>query len=496
VGEPVILALDAGTSSVRAIAFDRAGRAVARQQEEVASRYPRPGWVEQDPEEIWEKQRRVARAVCESVGEVAAIGITNQRETTVVWNRLTGKPVYNAIVWQDRRTADTCAHLLSEGWEETVRGKTGLVLDPYFSATKLGWILDNVPGARAAAERGELVFGTVDTFLAWRLTGGRVHATDPSNASRTLLFNIHTVRWDDDLLRALRIPPTMLPEVRETSQIYGQTDEAVLGAPHPIAALVGDQQAATFGQACFAPGNVKNTYGTGNFLLMNTGSVPCDSRHGLLTTVAWSLGGKVTYALEGSIFVTGAAVQWLRDELGLITDAAEIETLALTVPDNGGVYFVPAFAGLGAPYWDPGARGLIIGLTRGSSRAHIARAVLEAVAYQSDDVLRAMRDDSGLGVDQMRVDGGMAVNDLLLQFQADIAGVSVQRPRVIETTAAGAAYLAGLAVGYWESAEEIAGIWQVDHSLEPRMPQEERVHVRRAWERAVERAGRWASPSE
>lgn len=494
--EQLILSLDQGTTSSRAILFDRAGRVVRAQSQEFRQHYPRPGWVEHDPEDIWTSQLTVARGVMDAChltsGDIAAIGITNQRETTIVWDRATGQPVYHAIVWQDRRTAGYCDRLKAQGWERPVREKTGLVIDAYFSATKLRWILDNVAGARERAERGELLFGTVDTFLIWRLTGGKVHVTDLSNAARTMLFNIHSLQWDDDLLRELKVPRAMLPEARPSSEVYGETAPGFFGGPIPIAGDAGDQQAATFGQTCFEPGMVKNTYGTGNFMLMNTGAQPRESTSGLLTTIAWGIGHTVVYALEGSIFVTGAAIQWLRDELQLIGSAAESEALATSIPDNGGVYLVPAFTGLGAPYWDQWARGAIVGLTRGSGRPQIVRAALEAVAYQSRDVLEAMRADSGLAIPHLRVDGGMVSNNFLLQFQADLTNTTVERPVEAETTALGAAYLAGLAVGYWQSQEEIARNRATDRVFVPQMEQEEREELYRNWKRAVERARGWA----
>ena len=496
--EQSILALDQGTTSSRAIIFNHDGRAVTALNQEFQPHYPRPGWVEHNPEDIWDSQLNVARKVLGEkglgAGDIAAIGITNQRETTVVWDKSTGRPVYNAIVWQDRRTAEYCDQLKREGWEQRVREKTGLVIDAYFSATKVRWILNNVDGAREKAQRGELLFGTVDSFLIWRLTGGKVHVTDYSNAARTMLFNIHKLQWDDDLLKELGVPRAMLPEARPSSEVYGETDPSIFNGAIKIAGDAGDQQAATFGQACFKPGMVKNTYGTGNFMLMNTGKDPRESNTGLLTTVAWGLNNEVVYALEGSIFITGAAVQWLRDELKIIGNAAETEQLATSVEDTGGVYVVPAFVGLGAPYWDQYARGTIVGLTRGSGRAQIARATLESVAYQSRDVLQAMRSDSGLEIADIRVDGGMVANDFLMQFQADITDTKVERPVVAETTALGAAYLAGLATGYWQSQDEIEQKWAMDRAFEPRMDQEKRESLYRNWKRAVERAEKWAEP--
>jgi glycerol kinase len=496
--EQYILALDQGTTSSRAIIFNQDGRVVTQLNQEFTQHYPRPGWVEHNPEDIWSSQIAVARSVMTdgnlSAGDIAAIGITNQRETTLVWDKSTGRPVYNAIVWQDRRTAEYCDELKSAGWEQRVREKTGLVIDAYFSGTKVRWILNNVDGAREKAERGELLFGTVDSFLTWRLTGGKVHVTDYSNAARTMLFNIHSLQWDDDLLQELGIPRAMLPEARPSSEVYGETDPSLFGGPVKIAGCAGDQQAATFGQACFEPGMVKNTYGTGNFMLMNTGKQARTSNTGLLTTIAWGYNNEVIYALEGSIFITGAAVQWLRDELKIIGNAAETEALATSVEDTGGVYVVPAFVGLGAPYWDQYARGTIVGLTRGSGRAQIARATLESVAYQSRDVLQAMRSDSGLEIADIRVDGGMVANNFLMQFQADITNTTVQRPVVAETTALGAAYLAGLATGFWQSQDEISKKWAMDREFSPQMGESQREELYRNWKRAVERAEKWAEP--
>ncbi len=492
-----VMALDQGTTSSRAILFDRAGQTVASAQEEFPQIFPQPGWVEHDPEDIWRTQMAVARQAmakaAASVDDVAAIGITNQRETTVVWDRRTGEPVYNAVVWQCRRTADRCEALKASGFAEAIRAKTGLVADAYFSGTKIAWILDNVPEARGRAEAGELAFGTIDTFLLWRLSGGRVHVTDYSNASRTLIFNIHTLDWDEDILAELRIPRSLLPEVRPSSAFYGETDPAIFfGGAIPLAGDAGDQQAATFGQACHTAGMAKNTYGTGCFMLLNTGEQAVPSERGLLTTIAWGLGGKVIYALEGSVFIAGAAVQWLRDELRIIERSGDVEPLAASVPDTGGVYVVPAFVGLGAPYWDQYARGAILGLTRGSGRAHIARATLESIAYQTRDVLEAMRADSGIELNELRVDGGAVRNDLLMQFQADILGVPVLRPVVTETTALGAAYLAGLAVGFWQDQQEIARNWAVDRVFEPDMSAERREELYAGWEKAVERTLGWA----
>ncbi len=494
-----LMALDQGTTSSRAIIFDDRGRIIAVAQREFSQIYPQPGWVEHDPEEIWTSQLAVAQEALAHAGlhagDLAGIGITNQRETTIVWDRRTGQPIHNAIVWQCRRTAAMCDELRARGLAEAIRQKTGLVIDAYFSGTKIAWLLDHVPGARQQAERGELAFGTVDTWLIWRLTGGRFHVTDYSNASRTMIFNIHTLDWDEDLLRELRIPRAVLPEVRSSAGTFGESAADVLGAAVPIAGVAGDQQAATFGQACFAPGMAKNTYGTGCFLLLNTGEQAVLSQHGLLTTIAWGLNGRVTYALEGSIFIAGAAIQWLRDGLGIIANAAETETLAGSVRDTGGVYFVPAFVGLGAPYWDAYARGTIVGLTRGTGRAHIVRAALEAICYQTRDVVDAMVADAGVSLQALRVDGGAVANNLLCQLQADLLGVPVQRPVVTETTALGAAYLAGLAVGVWSSQEEIAAQWQVDREFHPQMSASERDRLYAGWQRALARARGWAEPS-
>jgi len=492
-----ILALDQGTTSSRAIVFSRDGTVVNTAQEEFPQIYPHPGWVEHDPEAIWSTQVRTAREALGRAGleasQVAAIGITNQRETTVVWDRETGEPLYNAIVWQCRRTADLCDKLRDDGWADPIRAKTGLVVDAYFSGTKLAWLLDHVPGLREKAERGEALFGTVDSFLIWRLSGGKHHITDISNASRTMLYNIHGLQWDDEILDRLGIPQAMLPTVRPSSHVYGVTERGLLGAEVPIAGAAGDQQAALFGQTCYEPGQVKNTYGTGCFLLLNTGGQAVASERGLLTTIAWQLGqdSAVTYALEGSVFIAGAAIQWLRDGLGIIAHAAETEVLAGEVDDTGGVYFVPAFVGLGAPYWDSYARGAIVGLTRGTDRRHLARAALEAICYQSRDLLDAMTADSGIHLEAMRADGGAAANNLLMQLQADLLGVTVQRPAVTETTALGAAYLAGLAVGYWSSLEEIAAQWQVDAEFVPAMSRDQRDVLYAGWQRAVGRARGW-----
>ena len=491
-----ILALDQGTTSSRAIVFDHAGAIKAIAQKEFRQIFPQPGRVEHDANEIWETQvgvaaEAVARAAI-SARDIAAIGITNQRETTVVWDRASGQPVCNAIVWQDRRTAGFCDDLKARGLEELFRGNTGLVLDAYFSATKLRWILDNVAGARARAEAGQLAFGTMDSWLVWKLSGGKAHVTDASNASRTLIFNIHTGDWDDELLGLLAIPRAMLPQVVASSAVVAETTGELFAAGIPIAGIAGDQQAALFGQRCTAPGLVKNTYGTGCFMLMHTGTKPVRSQNKLLTTTAWRIGGTDEYALEGSVFIAGAVVQWLRDSLGIIKSAAEVEALAAGARDNGGVYFVPAFAGLGSPRWDPYARGAIVGLTRGSGAAHIARAALESIAFQTADVLRAMESDAGISLGELRVDGGATQNNLLMLFQADVLGVRVVRPKVFETTALGAAYLAGLAVGYWQNAREIAAQWQADRVFEPSMPRAEAARLMGGWHKALTRAKDWA----
>ena len=490
---PHVLALDQGTTSSRAIVFDPSGAQVATAQKEFRQIFPQPGWVEHDPQEIWESQLAVAREALERAGlaarDLAALGITNQRETVVVWDRETGLPLTNAIVWQDRRTAGLCDRLKSEGREPLFRERTGLVLDPYFSGTKLAWILENVPGARESA--GRLAFGTVDSWLIWNLTGGALHATDVTNASRTLLWDLHTGEWSDEILRILDIPREILPAVRSSSEVYAETLPGLLGAPVAIAGVAGDQQAALFGQACLRPGMVKNTYGTGCFLLMNTGDRPVASRHELLTTPAWRIGARTTYALEGSVFVAGAVVQWLRDGLGLIRSAADVEALAASVPDSGGVVLVPAFTGLGAPHWDPYARGALVGITRGTTAGHLARAALEGIAFQVADVLAAMEADSGVPVAELRVDGGAAVNDLLMQLQADLARVPVVRPRVQETTALGAAYLAGLATGVWKDTNDIAAHWQVERTFEPALDRGRAADLRARWSRAVERAKGW-----
>jgi len=493
-----ILALDQGTSSSRAVVVDRAGRVRAVAQRELSPVYPQPGWVEQDPNEIWASQAAVVGEVLQAArlsgADIAAMGISNQRETTIVWDRQTGRPIWNALVWQDRRTAELCGRLRDEGRADLFRRKTGLVLDAYFSGTKLAWLLDRVPDARRRAEQGRLAFGTVDSWLVWQLTKGRAHLTDVTNASRTLLYNIHTGEWDAELLEVLNIPSGLLPEVRPSSQVCAETATELWGAAIPIAGLAGDQQAALFGQRCHTPGTVKNTYGTGCFLLMPTGARAVRSDHRLLTTPAWQLNGRTLYALEGSVFIGGAVVQWLRDGLGMIRASAEVEPLAASVPDTGGVYLVPAFAGLGAPHWDPYARGTLVGLTRGTSAAHIARAALESIAYQSRDVVAAMEADAGLSLTELRVDGGATANNLLMQFQADILGVPVVRPRVTETSALGAAYLAGLAVGYWTDQSQLDAQWQVERIFEPSMPADRRTALITDWQRAIERAKAWATP--
>jgi glycerol kinase len=488
-----VLALDQGTTSSRAIIFDRSGAVVASAQQEFRQLFPRPGWVEHDAGEIWATQSGVVTDALAKAGlpatDLAAIGITNQRETTVVWERATGQPISPAIVWQDRRTAAVCDRLKHAGRAAMIRQKTGLVIDAYFSATKLQWILKNVPGAAQRARAGELAFGTIDSWLVWNLTSGRVHVTDASNASRTMLFNLHTGDWDDALLKLFGIPRAILPTVRASSEVYGTC--GLWGGAIPIAGIAGDQQAALFGQVCTRPGMVKNTYGTGCFMLMHTGTKPIVSKKNLLTTVAWRIGGRTEFALEGSIFIAGAVVQWLRDGLGLIKTAGEIEALAAQVADTGGVYLVPAFAGLGAPHWDQYARGLIAGLTRGTTAAHLARAALEGIAFQVHDVLHAMQSDSKIKLKELRVDGGACANNLLMQFQADLLGVPVVRPRVTETTALGAAYLAGLAVGFWKDRAEIAAQWQADRRFTPAMKPAARKKLLDGWERALRRAKRW-----
>lgn len=491
-----ILALDQGTTSSRAIVFDKDGLIVGTSQKEFTQIYPKAGWVEHDAMEIWGTQSGVAREVLEKTGvrpeEIAAIGVTNQRETTVVWDKVTGKPIYNAIVWQCRRTAAICDDLKAKGWEEKIRQKTGLVIDAYFSGTKIKWILDNVEGARERAEKGELLFGNIDTWLIWNLTRGKVFVTDYSNASRTLLYNIKELKWDKEILEELDIPMSMLPEVKPSSCIYGYTDPQTFGgAEIPIAGDAGDQQAALFGQACYEPGMAKNTYGTGCFMLMNTGEKPIESKNGLITTIAWGIGEKVVYALEGSIFIAGASIQWLRDELKLVYDAAQSEYYANLVDDTHGVYVVPAFTGLGAPYWDMYARGAVFGLTRGTKREHLVRATLESIAYQTKDVLEAMQEDSGITLKTLKVDGGASANNFLMKFQADILDVPVRRPQVLETTALGAAYLAGLAVGFWKDQDEIKAKWAEDKEFTSSMKEEDRIKKYRGWKKAVKRSMNW-----
>jgi glycerol kinase len=494
-----ILALDQGTTSSRAIVFDHSGLPVATAQKEFTQIYPKPGWVEHDPEEIWSTQIGVATEVLAKAGlestDIAGIGITNQRETTIVWDRISGKPVYNAIVWQDRRTAEYCDRLKAEGTDRTIMEKTGLIVDAYFSATKVRWILDNVKGARQLAEKGQLAFGTVDSWLVWNLTRGRLHLTDVSNASRTMLYNIHSLEWDKDLLKIFDIPESMLPEVRSSSEDYGHTI-GQFSTEIPVAGIAGDQQAALFGQMCIEPGMVKNTYGTGCFMMMNIGSKPIESKSRLLTTIAWKIGNETRYALEGSIFIAGAVVQWLRDGLGIIAKSVDVETLAAKVKDSDGVYFVPAFAGLGAPYWNQHARGTIVGITRGSISAHIARAALDSIAFQTLEVLQAMEKDSGIEIKELRVDGGATVNNNLMQFQSDLLQASVIRPKITETTALGAAYLAGLAVNYWKNMDEIAKQWQIDKTFVPVMATEEIELLVKGWKRAVKAAEAWAGGSD
>ncbi|MDB5122697.1 MAG: glycerol kinase [Mucilaginibacter sp.] len=492
-----ILALDQGTTSSRAIIFDHAGQIRSVAQKEFTQIFPQPGWVEHDPTEIWSTQAGVAAEATVKLGingkNIRAIGITNQRETTIIWNRETGDPVYNAIVWQDRRTAAYCDHLKKEGLTDLIRAKTGLIIDAYFSASKINWILNHVKGAREQAEAGKLAFGTVDSWLVWKFTRGKVHVTDVTNASRTMLYNIRTEQWDEELLQIFDIPKSMLPEVKQSSEIYGQTETTIFASKIPIAGIAGDQQAALFGQMCIDKAMVKNTYGTGCFMLMNIGDNFIESKNNLLTTIAWKISGKTQYAFEGSIFIGGAVVQWLRDGLGIIKSSAEIEKLALSVNDTGGVYFVPAFAGLGAPYWDPEARGTIVGLTRGTTAGHIARAAIESIAYQTVDVLKAMEADAGLKIKELRVDGGATANNLLMQFQADLLDCKVIRPQVVETTALGAAYLAGLAVGYWDNVEEIQQQWQSERDFVPKADRSEVQVAMKGWERAVDAAQKWAS---
>ena len=491
-----VISLDQGTTSSRAIVFEHSGTIIAVAQKEFTQYFPQPGWVEHDPEEIWSSQFSVMAEVLAKAAigteDVAAIGITNQRETTIVWNRATGKPLYNAIVWQDRRTAQFCDSLKAAGKENLVREKTGLVVDAYFSGTKLKWILDNVKGAREAAANGQIAFGTVDSWLIWKLTGGKKHITDVTNASRTMLLNIHTGEWDESLLNLLDIPKSVLPEVRPSSEVYGTTDTGVLHATIPIAGIAGDQQAALFGQMCTQPGMVKNTYGTGCFMLMNTGTNAVTSKNNLLTTIAWKLNGKTEYALEGSIFIAGAVVQWLRDGLQVIRSSGEVEALATEVSDTNGVYLVPAFAGLGAPHWDQHARGSLFGVTRGTTKSHIARAALESIAYQTTDVLKAMEADANIAIKELRVDGGATINNSLMQFQADVLQVDVVRPKVYETTALGAAYLAGLATGFWESVEDIRAQWQVEARFHPTMPADKIQTLQKGWKRAVKATIAWA----
>ena len=489
-----ILALDAGTTSSRAIVFNQKGESCTVVQKEFDQIFPQSGWVEHDPREIWSSQVAVAAEAIAKFGinseDIAGIGITNQRETTIIWDRQTGEPVYNAIVWQDRRTSEYCDALKNEGLLPYIRHKTGLVIDAYFSATKIKWILDNVPGARAKAEQGELAFGTVDTWLIWQLTGGKVHATDVSNASRTMLFNIHTLQWDDELLMLFDIPAAIMPCVLESSEVYGYTTTTLFATEIPISGIAGDQQAALFGQMCIEKGMVKNTYGTGCFILMNTGEEPVVSKNNLVTTIAWKIGGKTSYALEGSIFVAGAIVQWLRDGLKIIRSSSEIEELATQVPDSGDVYFIPALTGLGAPYWDQYARGTIVGISRGTTAAHIARAAIEGIAYQTMDVINAMILDAGVGLKELRVDGGASINNLLMQFQANVLGQTVIRPQTTETTALGAAYLAGLAIGFWENIDEIKKQWSVDMKFEPD-PKVDMQMAKRKWAEAVHRSRSW-----
>ena len=484
-----VIALDQGTSSSRAIVFDHEGNALSVSQKEFTQHFPQPGWVEHDPMEIWATESGVMMEAIAALRaepeEIAAIGITNQRETTVVWDAATGQPVCNAIVWQDRRTSEYCDSLKAAGWTDRIREKTGLLVDAYFSGTKIRWILENVPGARERAERGELRFGTVDCWLVWNLTGGRVHVTDVSNASRTMLFNIHTLEWDKELLDLLGVPASMMPEVRSSSEVYGTT--SLLGGEIPVAGMAGDQQAALFGQMCTEPGTVKNTYGTGCFLLMNTGTTPILSRNNLLTTIAWKIGDEVHYALEGSIFVAGSVVQWLRDGLGIIKSSSDVEALALTVPDNGGVHFVPALTGLGAPYWDPYAKGTITGITRGTTAAHIARAALEGIAFQTMDIVAAMGRDAGVPLKELKVDGGASRDNLLMQFQADVIGADVIRPQVTETTALGAAYLAGIAVGFWKGIADVKQQWKAERVFRPEASEESVAAAKAGWGDAIAR---------
>ena len=499
-GQKYVMALDAGTTSNRAIIFDVDSKIVGVAQKEFTQHFPQPGWVEHDAEEIWSSMHEVMREALEQSGlvasDIAAIGITNQRETAVVWDRATGRPIYNAIVWQSRQTADICEDLKRQGLVDEFKEKTGLVIDAYFSGTKVKWILDHVEGARARAENGELAFGTIDTWLLWKLTGGKEHKTDYSNASRTLMFNIKTLEWDEALLKHLTVPKSLLPEVRPSSEVYGHTIPSIIGASVPVAGMAGDQQSALFGQNCFSPGEAKNTYGTGCFLLMNTGEDLCMSKNGLVTTIAWGLDGKVEYALEGSIFVGGSAIQWLRDGLRLVDSAPDSEWVAKKVKDAGGVYMVPAFVGLGAPYWDMNARGMIIGLTRGTTKAHIVRATLDSLAYQTRDVLGAMEADSGNRLAALKVDGGAVANNLLMQFQADLLGVPVDRPQITETTALGAAYLAGLATGVWASKEELKKSWQLDTRFTPALDKQDADKLYKGWKKAVKHAANWLADEE
>lgn len=490
-----VLALDQGTTSSRALVFDHAGSILAMAQQEFKQHFPRPGWVEHDANEIWQTQLDTARAALAKAGlsasDIVGLGITNQRETTVIWDRKTGEPIHPAIVWQDRRTAAFCDRLKAEGHAELIQERTGLLIDAYFSGSKVRWLLDHVPGARQRAQRGELAFGTIDSWLVWNLTAGALHIIDPTNASRTLMYNLRGY-WDDELLAILDVPRSLLPELRSSSEVYGET--TLLGAPIKLAGIAGDQQAALFGQNCFDRGMAKNTYGTGCFLLMNVGQEPRVSKNRLITTVAWGVDGRLEYALEGSVFIGGAVVQWLRDGLGIIQNSAEVEQLAASVPDSGGVYLVPAFAGLGAPFWDQYARGTITGITRGTTRAHLARAALDGIAFQVADVLDAMKDDSGITMSALRVDGGASANDTLMQFQADILQAPVVRPKVIETTALGAAYLAGLATGFWKTRADLTGSWQVDRTFEPHMSADKAAHRRARWSQALNRARDWETP--
>ncbi|MEN8191293.1 MAG: glycerol kinase GlpK [Bacteroidota bacterium] len=493
--EKFILAVDQGTTSSRAIIFDKKGKIKSVAQKEFTQFYPNPGWVEHDANEIWSSQAGVITEAITKAGlnaeSIAAIGITNQRETTVIWDRDTGNPIHNAIVWQDRRTSEFCSALKEKGFESIIKEKTGLLLDAYFSGTKIKWILDNVDGARKKAEEGKLAFGTIDSWLVWKLTDGEKHITDVTNASRTLLFNIHKKEWDDEILKLLDIPKSLLPEVRSSSEIYAEISASLFNVPIPIAGIAGDQQSALFGQMCTNPGMLKNTYGTGGFLVFNTGDKPIASKNNLLTTIAWEVDGKITYALEGSIFIAGAVVQWLRDGLGIIKSSEEVEELANSVDDNGGVYLVPAFAGLGAPHWDQFARGSISGLTRGTTSGHIARAALEAIAFQTVDVLKAMESDSGIKVTELRVDGGATANNLLMQFQSDLLGIPIVRPKISETTALGVAYLAGLAVGYWDGYNDISDQWEIDKKFEPQMSSTQTEGLLNNWNKAVGRSNNW-----